>query len=87
MRTLGKYGKLRLSFLYNPQAAMAMNRTKIVHTRLAEPRLKAGRESGCEVQGYSGELRAWRHSHISGLVRSGAPIMEAKELARHADIR
>ena len=28
-----------------------------------------------------------RHSHITGLVRSGASIMEAKELARHADIR
>ncbi len=30
---------------------------------------------------------AGRHSHITGLVRSGASIMEAKELARHADIR
>ena len=30
---------------------------------------------------------AGRHSHITGLVRSGATIMEAKELARHADIR
>jgi hypothetical protein len=28
-----------------------------------------------------------RHSHITGLARSGATIMEAKELARHADIR
>ena len=30
---------------------------------------------------------AGRHSHITGLVRSAASIMEAKELARHADIR
>ncbi|MHC5537080.1 tyrosine-type recombinase/integrase [Singulisphaera rosea] len=30
---------------------------------------------------------AGRHSHITGLVKSGASIMEAKELARHADIR
>jgi len=30
---------------------------------------------------------AGRHTHITGLVRSGASIMEAKELARHADIR
>jgi len=30
---------------------------------------------------------AGRHSHITGLMRSGASIMEAKELARHADIR
>jgi site-specific recombinase XerD len=30
---------------------------------------------------------AGRHSHITGLIRSGASIMEAKELARHADIR
>ena len=30
---------------------------------------------------------AGRHSHITGLVRSGASIMEAKELTRHADIR
>ena len=30
---------------------------------------------------------AGRHSHIAGLVRSGATIMEATELARHADIR
>ncbi len=30
---------------------------------------------------------AGRHSHITGLVRSGASIMQAKELARHADIR
>nr|WP_303652811.1 tyrosine-type recombinase/integrase [Paludisphaera mucosa] len=29
---------------------------------------------------------AGRHSHITRLVRSGASIMEAKELARHADI-
>jgi len=28
-----------------------------------------------------------RHRHITGLERSGASIMEAKELARHADIR
>jgi hypothetical protein len=28
-----------------------------------------------------------RHSHITGLIRSGASIMEANELARHADIR
>ena len=31
--------------------------------------------------------RAGRHSHITGLVRSGASISETKELARHADIR
>ncbi len=30
---------------------------------------------------------AGRHSHITGLITSGASIMEAKELARHADIR
>jgi hypothetical protein len=30
---------------------------------------------------------AGRHSHITGLVRSGASIMEAKELARHADTK
>ncbi len=30
---------------------------------------------------------AGRHSHITGLVRSGASLMEAKELARHADIK
>jgi integrase len=30
---------------------------------------------------------AGRHSHMTGLIRSGASIMEAKELARHADIR
>ena len=30
---------------------------------------------------------AGRHSHITGLIASGASIMEAKELARHADIR
>ena len=30
---------------------------------------------------------AGRHSHITGLMASGASIMEAKELARHADIR
>jgi hypothetical protein len=30
---------------------------------------------------------AARHSHITGLIRSGASIMGAKELARHADIR
>ena len=30
---------------------------------------------------------AGRQSHITRLVRSGASIMEAKELARHADIR
>jgi integrase-like protein len=30
---------------------------------------------------------AGRHSHITGLVRSGASIIEAKELARHADIK
>ncbi len=30
---------------------------------------------------------AGRHSHITGLVASGASIIEAKELAPHADIR
>jgi site-specific recombinase XerC len=30
---------------------------------------------------------AGRHSHITGLMASGTSIMEAKELARHADIR
>lgn len=30
---------------------------------------------------------AGRHSHITGLIAAGASIMEAKELARHADIR
>jgi len=30
---------------------------------------------------------AGRHSHITGLVKSGVSIMQAKELARHADIR
>src|SRR5262249_36217064 len=30
---------------------------------------------------------AGRHSHITGLITAGASIMEAKELARHADIR
>ena len=30
---------------------------------------------------------AGRHSHITGLIASGASIMEAKELARHDDIR
>lgn len=30
---------------------------------------------------------AGRHSHITGLMASEASIMEAKELARHADIR
>jgi hypothetical protein len=30
---------------------------------------------------------AGRYSHITGLIASGASIMEAKELARHADIR
>jgi integrase len=30
---------------------------------------------------------AGRHSHITGLIASGASITEAKELARHADIR
>jgi hypothetical protein len=30
---------------------------------------------------------AGRHSHITGLVRHGATLVEAKELARHADVR
>ena len=30
---------------------------------------------------------AGRHSHVTGTDRAGASIMEAKELARHADIR
>ena len=30
---------------------------------------------------------AGRHSHITGLVRHGASIVEAKELARHTDVR
>ncbi len=30
---------------------------------------------------------AGRHSHITGLVRNGATLVEAKELARHADVR
>jgi hypothetical protein len=30
---------------------------------------------------------AGRHSHVTGLIRSGASIMEAKELACHAEIR
>ena len=30
---------------------------------------------------------ASRHSHITQLIRSGASIVETKELARHADVR
>jgi site-specific recombinase XerD len=30
---------------------------------------------------------AGRHSHVTGLVKSGATLVEAKELARHADVR
>lgn len=30
---------------------------------------------------------AGRHSRITGLIASGASIMEAKQLTRHADIR
>jgi site-specific recombinase XerD len=30
---------------------------------------------------------AGRHSHITGLIASGASIIDAEELARHADIR
>ena len=30
---------------------------------------------------------AGRHSHVTGLLRNGATLVEAKELARHADVR
>jgi hypothetical protein len=30
---------------------------------------------------------AGRHSHITGLLRNGATLVEARELARHADVR
>ena len=30
---------------------------------------------------------AGRHSHITGLLRNGATLVEAEELARHADVR
>src|SRR5439155_10408127 len=30
---------------------------------------------------------AGRHSHITGLIRNGATLVEARELARHADVR
>src|SRR5581483_6147345 len=30
---------------------------------------------------------AGRHSHVIGLLRNGATLVEAKELARHADVR
>ena len=30
---------------------------------------------------------AGRHSHVTGLLRNGATIIEARELARHADVR
>ena len=30
---------------------------------------------------------AGRHSHITGLLRNGATLVEARQLARHADVR
>jgi site-specific recombinase XerD len=30
---------------------------------------------------------AGRHSHITGLLRNGATLVQARELARHADVR
>src|SRR5690554_6472611 len=30
---------------------------------------------------------AGRHTHITGLLRSGVSLVEAKELARHSDVR
>lgn len=30
---------------------------------------------------------AGRHSHVTGLLRNGATLVEAKELARHTDVR
>jgi site-specific recombinase XerD len=30
---------------------------------------------------------AGRHSHVAGLLRNGATLVEAKELTRHADVR
>ena len=47
----------------------------------------SGRDSLRDARGLGRLPRRCRHSHITGLVRSGASIMEAKELARHADIR
>lgn len=38
-------------------------------------------------EGYADFHASGRHSHITGLLRNGASLVEAKELARHADIR
>lgn len=45
------------------------------------------REGDAAQVGLADFHAAGRHSHITGLIASGASIMEAKELARHADIR
>jgi hypothetical protein len=42
----------------------------------------------CETpEGIADFHAAGRHSHITGLVRHGATLVDAKELARHADVR
>lgn len=37
--------------------------------------------------GYADFHASGRHSHITGLLRNGASLVEAKELARHCDVR
>ena len=38
-------------------------------------------------EGFADFHAAGRHSHITGLLRSGATLTQARELARHGDIR
>jgi hypothetical protein len=39
------------------------------------------------AEGFADFHAAGRHSHITGLLRSGATLTQARELARHGDIR